>query len=269
MSAASPQGATTAPGGVSPPAPPSRQGAFRERGPVRHSSVHARRYRLEGTGKILGEVDVEEGVFDGMVSVGGDLRADRLTVRGALEVGGDVAVREHGFLEGAHRIAGNLAATSLELHGTVQIAKDVDVQGGLSQEGTLEVAGGLSARLFLPQGRFVVRGTLRAGEIDGRFDGESRVGSITASIISLRPKTLLRLPVDVAPLRPKAELVIDRIEAESVMLEGVTVHYLQARTIVLGRHSHVARAEGEIVRRDRSSHVGFESRSPPPRGLMR
>jgi cytoskeletal protein CcmA (bactofilin family) len=231
--------------------------------------VHAQRYRLHGTGKILAEVDVEEGLFDGLLSIGGNLTADRIRSEGSLEVGGDVTIRDRFLSHGSLRVSGSLVAGSAELRGLSRVAKDVSVDTQLSHHGTLEVGGRLSVALFSPDGRFTIGGGLTAREIIGTFDGESRVGTIEAPRVTLRPKAWVRLPIDLPPLRPKGSLVVDRIEADSVNLEGVTVHYLKAPTIVLGRHCHVTQADGQVVRRDRSSHVGFESRSPPPPGMSR
>jgi len=62
---------------------------------------------------------------------------------------------------------------------------------------------------------------------------------------------------------------VDRIEAESVKLEGVKVAFVRAPQVILGRGCHVTEVDGTIVRRHPSSHVGPESRSLPPYGLRR
>lgn len=260
----------TAPSATAGPALPARsarQGAFREVGTVRHASIHAQRYRLAGTGKVLGMVDLDEGSFDGMLSVGGDLTADRIESDGSLEVDGEVAVRESLTARGTLKVGGRLSAGSLTFNGLGRVAKDVRVDTMLTYHGTLEANGDVSCGLFSPDGRFAILGSLTAKEVAGQFDGESHVDTIEASSVTLRPKAFVRLPVDIPPLRPKGTLTVARIEATSVDLEGVSVHYLKAATIALGRNCHVAQVEGRVVRRDRSSYVGFESRSPPPPGL--
>src|SRR5487761_281771 len=182
------------------PTPPSRrEGAFREVGTVRHASIHAQRYRLSGTGKVLGGIDVAEGVVEGLLSVAGNVTADRIRSRGTLEVGGDLPVAESLVAQGSLRVEGGLVAGSAELRGISRVGKDVRVEVQLDAPGALEVGGGLSAALFTPKGRFTVGGTLRAREIVG-------------SIVTLRPKAFVRLPINLPPLRPKGSLVVDRIE---------------------------------------------------------
>ena len=259
--------AATAPLPAPPASSPTRQGAYREVGTVRHASIHAERYRLAGTGKVLADVDVTEGQFHGLMSIGGNLTADRVASEGSLEVTGDVRVADRLAAQGSLRVAGALTAGAAELRGAIRIGHDVRAATLLACRGTFEVGGTVTAGLFAPDGRFAVERSIEAREVAGRFDGDSRVDTILATRIALRPKAWLRLPLDVPPLRPKGHLEVARIEAESVELEGVTVHYLKAPTVVLGRYCHVAQLDGHVVRQDRTSHVGFESRSPPPPGM--
>lgn len=257
---------------VTPPSPapaPPRSGAYREVGPVRHQSIHAQRYRLKGTGKILGEVDAEEVVLDGLVSVGASLHASRFTFGGTVDIGGDLTVEEGLEGKGSIVVGGAVRAGSATLGGITRARKDLEITWALSSHGPLEVGGDASAALFSIDGALSIGGTLRAREVLGQFDGESHAETVEATHVALRPKGFVRLPIDLAPLRPKGSLTIGRLEADRVELEGVTVHYLKARAVVLGRHCHVTRLEGKLLKRDRTSHVGYESRSPPPPGLSR
>ncbi len=257
-----------------PPAPaptPSvpRSGAFRETGTVRHASIHAQRYRLKGTGKVTGEVDVDEAAFDGIVTITGPLNANRLDVRGTFEGGGDVGVSGAMALRGTGRFLGALRAGELSTDGLVRIAKGLQVVRTLSARGALEVGGDLESAFFGMEGRVAIAGVVRAKEVDGIFESESAIREIEAVKVSLRPRQLIRLPVEVPVLSPNALLKVDRIEAEAVQIEGVEVGYIRAESIVLGRHCHVTRLDGTLVKKDPTSHVGYESRTAPPRGLSR
>ncbi len=255
---------------TAPPAPPPhRTGAFREVGTVRHANIHAQRYRLRGSGRITGEVDVDEAELDGIVSVSGRLTADRLEVKGTLEVGGDVTVRGTVRLRGTGRFLGGLTAGGLTTDGLVRISQGARVTGPLSAKGTLEIGGDAVATLFSSEGRVAIAGALRASEVDTVFESESTLGPVEAAIVSLRPRQLVPLPIEVPVLNPRAFLHVDRIEGERVDLEGVEVDYVKASQIVLGRHCHVTRIDGTIARKDPTSYVGYESRTPPPHGLSR
>ncbi|MGI0054335.1 MAG: hypothetical protein ACREB9_01995 [Thermoplasmata archaeon] len=259
----------TRPPTPAPPPPAPRDGAFRDVGTVRHANIHAQRYRLQGTAKVTGEVDASELRVEGILSVGGTLTADRVDSRGTLEVARTVRVAESFRTRGTARLAAGLFARSATTDGQLEVTEGVEVAQIFSMRGAVEIGRDLTSGLFAPNGRFAIGGVLRAKEIAGKFDGNSRVDRIEAKTVSLAPRQLVRLPVDVPILRPTSTLQVDRIEAESVEIEGAEVHYLRADRIVLGRHCHVTRLEGTVVRIDRSSYVGYESRSAPPYGLTR
>ncbi|MEM0129053.1 MAG: hypothetical protein QXG65_02655 [Thermoplasmata archaeon] len=257
--------------GASPSAPPAppRTGAYREVGVVRHASLRAARYRLKGEAKILGEVDVGELEVVGLLVVGGRLRVDRARVGGTIEVAGAAEAAESIAVRGTARFAGPLAAPSLSVRGTARARAGLRVPGLLDLDGTAEIVGEAAAGLARLTGRIERIDRLVAREVDGRFEGDGRIGRIEAGTVSLSPRQALRLPVDVPFLAPKATLAVERIDAEKVALEGVEVRYVRAPQIVLGRHCHVTAVEGTVVRRDPTSVVGYESRSPPPPGLFR
>ena len=265
---AAPVRSPMAPTAVAPPSMP-RSGAFREVGTVRHASIHAQRYRLRGAGKVTGEVDVDEAVFDGIATITGPLIANQLDVRGTFEVGGDVTVSGGVVVRGTGRFLGSVRAGQLTTDGLVRVAKDVRVVGTLTAKGALEIGKDVAAALFLHDGRISLAGVLRAQEVEAVFESESSIREIEATQVSLRPRQILRLPVDVPILSPKALLRVGRIEAESVQIEGVDVDYVRAGSIALGRHCHVTRIDGTVVKKDPSSHIGYESRTPPPHGLSR
>ena len=123
-------------------------------------------------------------------------------------------------------------------------------------------------------GRFVGRGTLRApGEFSAdsvalEVERDSSIGTLLAgSVIVTRPSA----PPFKVPFfgKERPRLKVLRIEASEVHLEGVDVEVLRADRIALGPDCHVARVIGEVMAVDPSSHVGPESRSPPPHGISR
>ncbi len=246
-----------------------REGAYRELGVVHHASLRAQRYRLRGTGKIYGDVDVGELVVDGALSIGGRLVADRVDLRGTIDIAGDARIATTAAMEGTIRIDGSATATALRAKGFLHVGGALEVEGTLATSGSFEVGGEARAGFFQPDGPVEIGGGLTARTIDGRFDGESRIERIVAATVRLTPRQLLRLPVDLPFHRPHAALTVERLEADRVEIEGVTVRYLRSPAIRLGRRCHVATLEGNLLSRDPSSHVGFESRSAPPPGLMR
>ncbi|NNN17276.1 MAG: hypothetical protein HKL79_02800, partial [Thermoplasmata archaeon] len=123
-----------------------------------------------------------------------------------------------------------------------------------------------SAGFVQADGQFEIRGTLRAPRVQATIRGVSHIGTVEGGDVQF---TLpVRLPI-LRSILESGTLDIDRIEAETVHIEGVTVQYLRAARIVVGPNCHVVRYDGTIVSCHPSSHLGPESRSPRPAGMSR
>jgi cytoskeletal protein CcmA (bactofilin family) len=256
--------AATPPPGI-PPAPPARPRDVVDRGIVRRDGVRADRWRLRGTAKILGPIDVGRAEIDGALVATGTLTAERIRVRGSLDVEGAVEVA------GALATDGNFSARSTvrigegNLHGTTRLSAGIVATGSLAVRGSLLTPDVTAGDLRLA-GTATVPGLCRATRVSAKFDGSSQFGAVEAREVHLRGhRTNV---VDRALLR-WAAVTVQRIEADAVVLEAVDVEFVRAPSIVLGPESHVTRVEGTVVRAHPTSRQGPESRSPPPDGLRR
>jgi len=263
--APAPRATPPVPAKPAPPPPPPRSGPIADRGVVRHDAVHTVRWTVDGTAKVIAETDAGTLEARGTVVVGGPLTADSGRVTGSLDVGGAVEVASTLVVDGHLRARSPVHAGDLELKGTARCAGDVRVDRTVSVRGTLTVPNLRGTDVDL-EGATHIRGDVEATRVEARFEQDSEIGRILARSVRLRG----RVPslVDKAFFR-HAIVTVDRIEADRVELEAVTVLFVRAPEIVLGREASVAEVEGKIVRRHPSSHLGPESKSPPPYGLRR
>jgi predicted acyltransferase (DUF342 family) len=252
------------PGTPRPETPRSTE-TLRERGAIRHDSVRAARWTLDGTAKVTGAVEV--GVLDvrGALVVGASLVADRVRSRASLEVGGPVEVRGMFASHGSLRAGAAVHAVDLEMTGTARIAGLLGVDRTCSTKGNLH-APDLTGGVLRLEGSAHVPGEIQALSMDATFREASELGHITARTVRLRgpvpnlvDKVFFHEPT----------VVVQRIDAESVELTGVEARFIRAQRIVLGRACHVTAVEGTVVSQHSSSTVGPESRTPPPFGLRR
>ncbi len=266
-SGAAPPAPAPKPAATPPAAPPKtpRSGEIRERGVSRRDHVHALRWSTAGSVKVLAEVDVGEAKLSGQTAVGGAVSADQLRSGGTLEVGGTVDVTGSLVSAGFLRTRGAVHAGQADLRGVVHLAGDLTVDRSLTVNGSLR-APSVRATGFLAEGALEVPGEVVASHVEVRFREKSHVGSVHGSTVRLtvRPPN----PIEMVLGRALPVLVL-RVEADSVELEGVDVRFVRAPEIVLGRNAHVTEFEGKLVRRHPSARVGPESRSPPPYGLSR
>lgn len=248
------------------PSPPPLSGQIIDRGTTRRESVRIETWATDGTAKVLGNVEVKQADLRGFVTIAGTLSAERVLSRGELEVVGALTARGTLEIRGQCRTFADVRAADAGFDGTVHVGGALHVARLLQMRGELEVAGSADAGFFQADGRFEVRGTLRAPRVVATVRGTSHIGTVEGGDVRFK---LPSLPPILRSILPSPTLDIDRIEATSVEIEGVTVQYLHADRIVVGRNCHVVRHDGTIVSCHSSSHLGPESRTPPPRGMSR
>jgi len=234
-----------------------------DQGVVRRDSVHALRWTSRGRAKILSEADSAEALLEGGTAIGGAFTADSVRSHGDLEVGGAMTVSGAMISSGNLRVRGIVHWGEADLQGRSRLDGAVVTDRGLAVDG-LFVAPSLKAGEFSLDGIAEIDGAIAAERVTARFRGPSHVGSIQAKSVTLRVRR--SNPIEMVLGRNLA-VPIQRIEADSVDLEGVDVRFLRARDIILGRDAHVSELEGHVVRRHASARVGPESKSPRPHGL--
>ena len=259
-SAASPP-STLSPPGPGPSDAPRREGEVRDAGAAHHAAISARRWSSDGVSKVLGDAEADEAVLSGAVSVRGRLSADRVTIRGTLEVEGATRVARSLDVSGDARFSAAVDAGEMRVDGVAEIAGSLAVAQGLACAGHLQVGGDLTAQALRFDGRLTVRGKVAAKQVEGRLRGVSRADAILATTVAIDRR---------APLfGAKGRLEVLRIEADEVRLAGVECQFVKADRIHLGPDCHVALVEGTVIERHPSAHVGPESTSPRPYGLSR
>ena len=243
------------------PAAPARTGEVVDRGVVRRVGVRAARWELRGVAKLTGDLDVDTAVIDGAVSVGGKVIAADLRVDGTIESTGDALVSHLLALDGHARVDGSLRAGDIDAEGSLRVGAGVDVDRAVLWRGALEVKGWLKASRIAGEGRFEVGGAVSGKEVDLVLEQPSRAKSISAETVRVRSKR--------RPLRDRALLEVERIDADMVELEGVVVEYLRSAQIIAGPGCRIARYDGKVVRSHPSARLGPSSVSPKPHGLTR
>ncbi|HXW66763.1 MAG TPA: hypothetical protein VEL82_02640 [Thermoplasmata archaeon] len=267
MSAAAPT-PSVAPAPTAPARP--RTGAYRDAGAIRRERVRAARWTTSGTAKVTGDVDVGEGRFAGLLSIGGRLVADRVSADGALEVAGALDVHDALAVVGTLRASGTFHAGSVAVRGTLIASSALAVERDLRLTGVGEVPSARVGLLELDGGLTIPGEIVSRTSVRGRFRSDSALGEIRAPTVELKgpppglvPKLLRKVFGGAARVR------VERIDAERADLEAVDVGFLRAGEIVLGAGAQVTAVEGTIVRQHPSAHVGPVSRTPPPHGLSR
>jgi len=258
-----PRPTPTAAAASTPPIP--RTGKLVDRGVVRRDSVRAEVWDLVGRAKVLGDADVGRVATEGTVVVGGGVSADTVSARGTLDVAGPVEVRSSLECDGTFRGGAAVHASDADLHGTSRILGEIRVDRVLRVRGSFSAPSVKAGELTL-RGEAHVPGRVTAERVSAVLDGDSAFGTVEALSVHLEGRT--SSPVQ-RLLGHRTTVVVDRVEADTVELEAVEVGFVRGTAISLGRDCHVGAVEGKVVRCHPTSHVGPESRTPPPPGLSR
>ncbi len=257
----SPPLGTNVPPTVGSAPPPPRGGEILDLSSEVRDRIRAVFWRVDASAKVIGDVDVVEGDVVGVASIGGKLTAVQFRSDGLLDVEGEVNVSDLLRVFGSFRTSGPVNAGDLIAEGSILAGAQVTLRRTGQWSGFLEGTKGLSADVVRFNGGLRLTGDLEAREVWGALGAPSRVAAIRAERVVVRQRRWR--------LGSRGMLSVDRIEGQSVELEGVECEYVRAPRVVVGRGCHLSRVDGRILRRHRSAYVGPESRTPPPHGLTR
>ncbi|MCI4330310.1 MAG: hypothetical protein L3K19_00480 [Thermoplasmata archaeon] len=251
-----------APTSAPPAAATPRPNPIEDRGPVRRDSVRSARWIAHAGAKVLGDVDLGSGRVVGPLSVRGTINAEEFSSEADAEVFGRVEVQGALRLAGDSRLLAGLRCGELVVRGRLKVQGPVGVGRTARLDGRMETDADVTVQgVFAFDGTLRIPGTLRAGSIEGRLRSASAVGSILCDSIALRRPGGLGGSAD--------RLQALRIEAREVHLESVQCEYVRAEKVFLGPGCHIARVDGTVVERHRSSYVGPEATFERPPGKFR
>ena len=244
---------------------PRRTPILRDRGSVRRDSLSAPRWSVVGTSKVSKDVEAGAVELRGLLTVGGKFSSSSLRGRGTLEVQGAIDITDRTKLRGTIRAGATIHSGDLEVRGSVRSIGAIRIDRNGSIDGLLEAAHATADVLGLRGGAQLPGATrvttlftdLRAASTFGTISGRSVL--IHGKVPNLVDKTFFRDRL----------VTVQRIDADTVSLEGVDAAFVRSPQIILGRGCHVTAVEGAIVRQHPTSYVGPESRTPPPYGLRR
>lgn len=241
---------------------------MKDTGPVRRDSVLADRWTGRGASKVTGHVDAGIVDIEGALTVGGTLRAGSLRIVGPLDVVGPARVDGAAEIVGPARCGQSFEAGDLESRGPFSVRGPIQVPGLAQFQGDVTLADRATFGRFVGAGSLEAPRGLTAGSVTLEVHRDSSIGQITAGSVVVKrpPGPPFKMPF-FGKERPR--LTVLRIEASEVRLDGVDVEVVRADRVDLGADCHVARVIGEVRSVDPSSHIGPESRSPPPYGIHR
>lgn len=236
-----------------------------DRGPAVHDTVTADYWTTDGPAKVRRTAEVGRAELRGPTTIGAAFRGVRVDARGLLEVVGRIDTSGPLTVDGELRAAAEIRCGALTVRGALRADQHVAVGGALTVHGVARLPSAVAASAELA-GEVDLPGRLTAEVTSLALGNGARVGFVEGNLV--RATAPVPNPVETI-LGRFGEAAIGRIEAQRVELTGVSVAFVRAPEVVLGPAARVATVEGTIVARHRTSHVGPESRTVPPQGLVR
>jgi cytoskeletal protein CcmA (bactofilin family) len=176
-------------------------------------------FRIHGKGDVQGSIQADTAEIHGFSGVSGDLHSHRVKIEGRADIGGSVAVKDI-KIHGNVSVKGSLSGETVDLHGGAKIAGDCEAES------------------FKAQGSFVIGGLLNAGEIDIRLlhygSQAKEIGGETIKVkkpgVGFQLKKLLFSYI----FQKDMGLTADTIEGDEIVLEYTKAKVVRGNRVTIG-----------------------------------
>ncbi|WP_276358338.1 hypothetical protein [Cohnella caldifontis] len=204
-----------------------------------------RRVKLEGVGKVNGNVSADDFRLNGVSTVRGSVETKSFFANGKLKVEGDVSA-DQAEMDGLIDVGGSLTGHEAVLNGYLKIGGDCEFE-------RLRAAGG-----------FEVGGMLNAGFVDIALYGQGKAREIGCESIRVRkiPKSRWKEALRNLFPRWRPELLTGTIEGDDLDLEHTVASAVRGNRVTIGPGCRIERVEYRTeYRKHPGAKVGKEWRT--------
>lgn len=197
--------------------------------------VACRDFRINGTGNVDGNLETVEGKINGSGTIDGNIRAQQLKITGTGQV------------------RGTISGGTLIVSGSVTVGENLDVQK-VKIEGSAKIAHDCNAEDFHSDGTFEISGLLNADVVNIRlYHSKSRAkeiggGTINVTSGSTAGFNVLKTIFTLGTYNPILEA--DSIEGDVIVLENTTAQVVRGTNITIGKGCNIGLVEykGQLIK---------------------
>jgi cytoskeletal protein CcmA (bactofilin family) len=198
--------------------------------------IQADTVNIHGKAKIQGDVIANQILIEGATSVAGQCEArQKLTIHGRAKVGGgingDVII-----IDGSNRVDGDCKGHDIKVRGRTVISGGITAED-IFMHGTMHVGGSCEAETFRSDGTFEIAGLLTADKVYIRLERSSRVKEIGGEEIRVEKGRGFSL------FQRTRHLNVESIEGDDVYLENTKAKVVRGNKVILGPSCNVERVE--------------------------
>ncbi|MBB6215375.1 cytoskeletal protein CcmA (bactofilin family) [Anaerosolibacter carboniphilus] len=185
-------------------------------------------FSISGVGSVEGSVKTKMGKISGKGGIKGNLQSDEFRVDGCANIGGSIEVKEIRF-EGVIDINGSIDAETVENKGVITIKKDCN------------------SEIFTSRGAFKIGGLLNAGNIDISLYAPCKAREIGGEKIEInmgRSFSLRKLIKSIIPMLDiHVGLCSEVIEGDEVYLEYTKAKVVRGNNVIIGEGCEIELVE--------------------------
>ncbi|XOK59303.1 bactofilin [Paenibacillus elgii] len=187
--------------------------------------------KINGEGKVYGDIDCLQFKTNGVSEISGHVKAKFIQVNGVSSMNGNVE-SEDIKVYGDVKLEGNVSYLDFKCQGSARVQGNMNGDR-IDLEGDLTVTGDCEAETFNAKGAFRIDGLLNAGVIDISLYGASSVQEIGGEVITVRKKGFKSLLKSLLPMLD-AKLDAETIEGDEIYLENTTAKVVRGSRITIG-----------------------------------
>lgn len=218
--------------------------------------------KINGSGKISGDIICSEFKINGAGEAVGNVEAGRFVINGSGHIVGNLKAEE-AKISGSASLGGNVTGGTIKISGSADIKSGVDMHQ-IKIEGTMKAGGDCSAESFYSNGVFEIGGLLNADDIDIQlYWHKSRAREIGGGRINVRPGagggSILRSLFSFGLSNPQLEA--DTIEGDEISLENTKAKVVRGNNITIGPGCDIGLVEYKgQYQRNGDARVGSEQK---------
>lgn len=201
--------------------------------------------KINGSGKITGDVTCRVFRINGSGHVQGSLVADDGRINGSATIDGHVKSRQM-KISGSGQIKGGISGENLIIAGSATVGENLDVQQ-VKIEGSVKINGNCNAETFQSDGAFEINGLLNSDEITIRlYHAKSRAkeiggGKITVMVGPMAGFTVLKAIMTLG--LNYSVLEAESIEGDEITLENTLAKVVRGNQVSIGRGCEIGLVE--------------------------
>lgn len=199
---------------------------------------------VNGSGKIVGDIECQIIEINGSGKVIGRLQADAVSINGSGKVEGSVRA-ESVTINGHSVISGEVAADFLKIDGNAKIGGSVKGDT-VALRGNMKIEGSCEAETVTVQGGLTIDELLSADKIDitlYNMGTVSYIKEIGGGTIQVRRTTFTNVVGRLLKAFFKRELSVGTIEGDDIFLEDTTAKVVRGNHVLIGSGCNIETVE--------------------------